>query len=224
MRESDYVWWKQRFARAFERYDVVRIDHFRGFSAYWEIPAQAETAANGKWVAGPGLDFIYSLKAHFKSLPVVVEDLGVIDAPVRELVSALGAPGMKVLQFAFNAGTDCEHLPLNYSKNSICYTGTHDTNTALGWWLEADEDSRDHVRRYLGVDGHDIVWDLIRLALSSVANLAIIPIQDLAALDGTARMNTPGTIINNWTWRMTTSVASDFIAHRLKSLSKLYGR
>jgi len=224
MREDGYRWWKRRFERAFARTDVVRVDHFRGFSAYWEVPAEAETAGEGQWVKGPGEELFTELRAHFAEFPIVVEDLGDIDEPARDLVRAVGAPGMRVLSFAFNADADSEHLPIHYDPNVVCYTGTHDTNTLLGWWNDADDITRDHVRRFLGIDGHDVVWDLIRVAMSSVANWAVIPMQDLLALDGQARMNVPGTVTGNWSWRLPEQEPAASVAHRLRDLIDLYGR
>jgi 4-alpha-glucanotransferase len=224
MREDGYRWWKRRFARAFARTDVVRVDHFRGFSAYWEVPAEAETAVEGQWVKGPGEELFAELRAHFAEFPIVVEDLGDIDEPARDLARAVGAPGMRVLSFAFNGDADSEHLPIHYDANVVCYTGTHDTNTLLGWWTDVDDTTRDHVRRFLGIDGHDVVWDLIRAAMSSVANWAVIPMQDLLALGGEARMNLPGSVQGNWGWRLPGREPAASVAHRLRDLSDLYGR
>ena len=224
MGEDGYRWWKRRFERAFARTDVVRVDHFRGFSAYWEVPAEAETAAEGRWVKGPGDALFSVMREHFKEFPIVVEDLGDIDEPVRELVRAVGAPGMRVLLFAFNGGANSEHLPIHYDANVICYTGTHDTNTLLGWWSEADEPTRNHVCRFLGIGGDDIVWGLIRAAMASVAPWAVIPVQDLLALGSEARMNVPGTLKGNWSWRLPGCELPASVAHRLRDLSDLYGR
>ena len=173
---------------------------------------------------GPGEELFTELRAHFAEFPIVVEDLGDIDEPARDLVRAVGAPGMRVLSFAFNADADSEHLPIHYDPNVVCYTGTHDTNTLLGWWNDADDITRDHVRRFLGIDGHDVVWDLIRVAMSSVANWAVIPMQDLLALDGQARMNVPGTVTGNWSWRLPEQEPAASVAHRLRDLIDLYGR
>lgn len=224
MVKDDYLWWRQRLARALELVDLVRIDHFRGFAAYWSVPAHASTAINGSWITGPGASLFTALQRHQQTDRIVAEDLGIIDAPVRELRDTFGIAGMHVLQFAFGGGSTSEHLPHNHRQHAVCYTGTHDNQTTRGYYDGTTEPARDHIRRYLAVDGHDIVWDFIRANLRSVANLAVVPMQDLLQLDDAARMNTPATTSGNWQWRMMPSDLRVDIAHRLRDLVALYGR
>ncbi len=173
-------WWIERMRRALADADIVRLDHFRGFAAYWEVPADAPDARTGRWVEGPGRRLFDDLAAALGTpLPLIAEDLGVIDDAVVALRDATGLPGMRVLQFAFGGDADHPFLPHNYVVNSVVYTATHDNDTTMGWWQATDDRSRDHVRRYLGVHGHDVVWDLIRAAFASVAGLAIVPLQDV---------------------------------------------
>ncbi|MEC9465047.1 MAG: 4-alpha-glucanotransferase [Myxococcota bacterium] len=223
MATDSYRWWKNRIARSLELTDWVRLDHFRGFAAYWSIPASAETAAEGAWVEGPGEHFFASLKSHFGTIPFIAEDLGSIDDGVWRLKAAIEAPGMLVLPFAFEHGSESEHLPAHHSKEAVVYTGTHDTDTVLGWWHGLPENLRDYVRRYLAVDGQDIAWDMIRLAMSSVAKLAVIPLQDILGLGTEARMNTPATVAGNWGWRLSEQPSAAHGA-RLRDLIGLYAR
>lgn len=201
LRSSGFAWWCDRFTRTFELVDSVRLDHFRGFEATWEIPAQEQTAVRGSWVRGPGRDLFLSLEARCGRLPVIVEDLGLITPSVRRLRDSLGYPGMAVLQFAFGDDWRNPYLPHNHLRNLVAYTGTHDNDTALGWFRSLGENERGNVLRYLGRDGTDIVSDLIRLAYESVADLAIVPMQDVLELGSEARMNLPGQPDGNWTWR-----------------------
>ncbi|OQY29351.1 MAG: 4-alpha-glucanotransferase [Candidatus Cloacimonetes bacterium 4572_55] len=226
-KDADYQWWIERIRISLRLFDVIRLDHFRGFEAYWEVPADEETAINGKWVKGPGADLFHALINEFGSeLPIIAEDLGVITEPVRKLRDQFQFPGMKILQFAFGDGATCTDLPHNYStRGCVVYTGTHDNDTTRGWYEKtATEEERDYVRRYLGVDGHDICWDLIRLAFMSIANAAIVTIQDLLNLGGEARMNLPGNSGGNWSWRFKEGDINEFISSRLKELSETYGR
>lgn len=206
LKEEGYEWWMQRLARQFELFDVVRIDHFRAFEAYWEIPVKEETAVNGQWVDGPKAAFFEILQERFSGLPIIGEDLGIITPEVTALMQRFSIPGMKVLQFAFS-DDDMEHhpyLPHNYQQNCVVYTGTHDNNTTVGWFREeAHEREREHLKTYLGKEPSDgtISWDLIRLAANSVADLSIVPLQDILALDSADRMNRPGTVEGNWAWR-----------------------
>ncbi|MBK1876427.1 4-alpha-glucanotransferase [Pelagicoccus mobilis] len=194
-------WWVNRLKRCFELYDVVRIDHFRGFDSYWSIPYGSPTAKNGEWKKGPGLDFFKSVKKKIKNCKLIAEDLGDLTDDVRILRRDTGLPGMAILQFAFGGGGDNFYLPHNLQSNSVLYPGTHDNNTSLGWYAEATEKERDHIRRYLRVDGSEIGWDLLRTAYKSVSKLVIVPIQDLMSLGSEARFNTPGEAIGNWSWR-----------------------
>jgi 4-alpha-glucanotransferase len=219
-----YTWWIERFRSTLVLYDIARIDHFRGFAGYWEVPAEEETAINGRWVAGPGRDLFDAVHRALGSLPIIAEDLGLITPDVIELRDSLGFPGMKVLQFAFGGRSDDPYLPHSYLPRSVVYTGTHDNDTTRGWWNSLSDHERSRVQVYLGRDGSDISWDLIRLALMSVADLAIIPVQDVLDLDSSARMNTPGQAGGNWSWRMPNGALSHQIIQRLHQLTVAYGR
>lgn len=224
MAEDDFAWWRARLARALGLTDLVRIDHFRAFSAYWAIPAGAPDARAGEWVQGPGLALFRAFTKVAPTLPIVAEDLGIIDAPVRELRDGAGLPGMLVLQFAFGGGADNLYLPHNHVANAVVYTGTHDNDTTRGFWDKAPGHVADHVRHYFGVDGHDVVWDLIRAALASPARVAVVPAQDLLQLGTEARMNTPAVAEGNWAWRLRPGELRADVAGRLRFLSELYGR
>ncbi|OGO17375.1 MAG: 4-alpha-glucanotransferase, partial [Chloroflexi bacterium RBG_16_48_8] len=192
LRADGYRWWIRQLEGVLKWVDVVRLDHFRGFEAYWEIPASAPTAETGRWVEGPGSHFFSVLKDTFNKLPLIAEDLGVITPEVEALRDAYKLTGMKVLQFAFDKGSDNNFLPHNYPKNCVVYPGTHDNDTTRGWYESASEDVQDFCRRYLATDGKNIAWDLIRAAWASVADMAIAPLQDFLALGSEARMNFPG--------------------------------
>lgn len=229
MAQEGYAWWIARFRMAFALADVVRVDHFRGFYNYWEVPADEETALNGRWVLGPGAAFFRSVTAALGNLTVIAEDLGEIDEEARAGITALqvefGYPGMKVLQFGFGAGAKSEHLPHNLDRNCVVYTGTHDNDTIVGWYQAAPEHVRDHVRRYLPCGGRDIAWDMIRLAWSSVAHTAITTAQDLLSLGSEARFNLPGSTGGaNWRWRLLPGVLDERLAARLAEITALYGR
>jgi 4-alpha-glucanotransferase len=205
-------------------YDVIRIDHFRGFSAYWAVPYVEETAINGTWVPGPGKDFFNALRNEFGNLPIIAEDLGVMTPDVEDLRDSFGFPGMKILEFAFDSSEANDYIPYNYSKNCIVYTGTHDNDTVVGWFKQASEADRRQVLEYINRDAKDIHWSFVRLAWSSVANTAIVPMQDLLGLDSDARMNLPGTTGGNWKWRAKESDFPNELANALASLTNLYGR
>ncbi|TCJ20568.1 4-alpha-glucanotransferase [Rubrobacter taiwanensis] len=223
MEREGYGWWKSRLRMALSLCDIVRVDHFRGFEAYWEIPAGEPTARNGRWVEGPGARLFETLRAELGELPVVAENLGTITPEVERLRRRYELPGMKVLQFAFT-DPENEYLPHNYTDpNFVVYTGTHDNDTTPGWWASATEEERSFARRYLGRE-EPSVWDFVRLALSSVADVAVIPMQDLLELGSEARMNTPGTPAGNWQWRMRPDAAAPQLAQRLRELSRLYNR
>jgi 4-alpha-glucanotransferase len=225
-KETDYAWWKQRLQKTFELYDIVRLDHFRGFGAYWEIPAGEETAIKGQWKKGPGAHFFEAMLESFEGrLPIIAEDLGEITEDVFELRDQFDLPGMKVLQFAFAGDCTEPFLPHNYPENCAVYTGTHDNDTTVGWYQNSStEAERDMCRRYLARDGHDIAWDMIRAAWSSVADIAIAPLQDFLNLGSEARMNLPGTLGGNWQWRLMPNQLHDFIKARIKSMNDLYNR
>ncbi len=224
--ETGYAWWIERFRASLTLVDVVRVDHFRGFAAYWEVPAEEDTAINGRWVRGPGADLFKAVEEALGELPILAEDLGVITPDVIALRDRFGFPGMNVLQFAWGESKASENrfLPHNHEHNSVVYTGTHDNDTTLGWYQNADPSQRDHVRRYLRRDGSDISWDMVRLALSSVADMAVVPLQDLMGLGSEARMNYPSVPSGNWTWRYTPDQLTGGIKQGLIELTELYGR
>ncbi|RME41255.1 MAG: 4-alpha-glucanotransferase [Caldilineae bacterium] len=225
-----YRWWIERIRATLEMVDIVRIDHFRGFEAYWEIPAAEETAVNGRWVEAPGMELFTAIERELGDLPIIAEDLGVITPGVIALRERFRFPGMKVLQFAFDRGESGAlgatnpFLPHNYERRAVVYTGTHDNDTTLGWYRKRSEAEKDLVRRYLGRPDHDIVWEFIRLAMASVAAFAIIPFQDVLNLDSDARMNTPSTLGGNWAWRYRPEALSGWAAGRLREMVDLYGR
>jgi 4-alpha-glucanotransferase len=204
MKRSGYKWWTDRVRRALAQADVFRIDHFRGFAGYYEIPASCPTAMEGEWVKGPGKGLFDAIAAELGDLPIIAEDLGLITPDVIELRDACGYPGMKILQFAFGAEGDHEFLPQSYVRECVVYTGTHDNDTAKGWWHNAKPRERAFAGTYLACGDHDVHWAMIRAASNSVANLAIFPLQDVLGLGSETRMNTPGTLGgSNWTWRFT---------------------
>lgn len=226
LKADNYGWWVRRFAQLARLVDVVRVDHFRGFAAAWEVPAGQTTAVGGKWVPGPGADVFRAVhEALGDRLDVIAEDLGLIDDAVRELLSESGFPGMKVLQFAFDGDTENPYLPHNYADdNCVVYTGTHDNDTTLGWYGQQPAKIQARVQRYTASDGRAVVWDLIRLAEASVASMAVIPLQDVLELDSAARMNRPGAAEGNWLWRMPTGSLTDERAEHLRDLTRLFGR
>jgi 4-alpha-glucanotransferase len=221
---SDYAWWVDRLRMTFTQVDVVRIDHFRGFDAYWEIPADEPTAVVGRWVKGPGARFFEAMRDALGDLPIIAEDLGVITPTVEALRDQFAFPGMKILQFAFGGERNSDFLPHNFDRNCVVYTGTHDNETTLGWYRNATADEQDHVRRYVARDGSDICWDMIRLAYASVADTAVVPLQDLMSLGNEARMNFPGKTGGWWTWRYRTEMLTGQMAHRLAEITELFGR
>jgi 4-alpha-glucanotransferase len=202
MAEEGYVWWTARVRRALAQADVFRIDHFRGFAGYFEIPADSPDAKTGRWLPGPGQALFDAIAQDLGPLPIVAEDLGFITPDVHALRQGCGFPGMKILQFAFGGGGDHEFLPHSYERHVVVYTGTHDNDTALGWWRAASERERRFAGSYLACGEHDVHWAMLRAALNSVANMAVFPMQDVLGLGSEHRMNTPGTLGgNNWTWR-----------------------
>jgi 4-alpha-glucanotransferase len=227
MAEDDFAWWAARLHMSFIQADIVRIDHFRGFEAYWEIPASEPTAVVGEWVPGPGDAFFHAMRKRLGDLPIIAEDLGVITPGVVAMREQFGFPGMKILQFAFGGDQKNEFLPYSYDKQCVVYTGTHDNETTLGWYVNASDKERDFVRRYLAVSGQDIAWDMIRLAHASVANFAVVPMQDLLSLGDEARMNFPGKVGGYWRWRFTAATFRQRfpgIARGLAEFAQLYGR
>jgi 4-alpha-glucanotransferase len=224
MAENGFSWWLARFRWNLTQTDLVRIDHFRGFEACWSIPASEETAINGRWTPVPGNDLFRTLVDHMGEIPVIAEDLGMITPEVEELRDRFGFPGMKVLQFAFGSGPDNPYLPHNLRRRSVIYTGTHDNTTTLGWWRELGDEEKKAVRSYLGTNGRDVHWDLVRLAMTSVAALSIFPLQDILGLDGRARMNAPGSSEGNWSWRYLPNSLTDELRQRLAAMCRTYGR
>lgn len=224
MRETRFRWWVDRIRTTLEQVDAVRLDHFRGFEAYWEVPARAETAEHGRWVKAPGEEFFRHLESELGRLPLIAEDLGLITEEVHELRKKFNLPGMRVLQFAFGGDSDNPYLPHNYEPLTVVYTGTHDNDTTRGWYEHASEDEKDHLRRYLARDGTNVTWDLIRAAWSSVAKIAIVPLQDVLDLGSEARMNSPGVSEGNWAWRCRRDAVTRDVLDRLEEMTRLYGR
>ncbi|MBC1223289.1 4-alpha-glucanotransferase [Nostoc sp. UCD121] len=225
LQKQDFKWWVQRFEAMLDYVDIIRIDHFRGFEAYWSVPKGEETAMNGEWVEAPGDAFFEAIRQKLGKLPVLAEDLGVITPEVEALRDKYEFPGMKVLQFAFGSDPGNPFLPFNYPRNAVVYTGTHDNDTTVGWFNSANDNEKHNLWLYLGsISPEGIQWDLIRLALSSIANQAIIPLQDVLGLGNEARMNFPSTAEGNWGWRYQAEALRDELRDRLKVLTRLNGR
>lgn len=224
MAAEDYAWWIARIRRALAQADAFRIDHFRGFAAYWEVPATSPTAVDGRWMPGPGKLFFDAVARALGALPIVAEDLGVITPDVVALRDGCGFPGMKILQFAFGDDATNPYLPHLHSPASVVYSGTHDNDTARGWWELATPVEREFAATYLAADGANVHWAMIRAASNSVANTAIAPMQDVLGLDGSHRMNLPGTPTGNWSWRFDWSMVGPEPARRLGQLTAASGR
>lgn len=224
LKKANHSWWVDRFRQMIDMVDMVRLDHFRGFEAYWEVPAGMPTAQVGKWVKAPGADLLRTLQRELQGLPIIAEDLGLITPEVEQLRDDFRLPGMRILQFAFGGEVEHRFLPHNYDANTVAYTGTHDNDTTWGWWHGITEQERDFTRRYLGRDGSDVVWDLIRLVWASVADWALVPLQDVLNLGPEARMNMPGRPAGNWGWRYQSSQLHPWTLDRLGELTHLYGR
>ncbi|MDO9511527.1 MAG: 4-alpha-glucanotransferase [Bacteroidales bacterium] len=225
LRQTGFKWWLDRVGKCLEWYDMLRIDHFRGFAAYWSVPFTETTAINGQWVNAPGKELFDAIKQRFGSTPIIAEDLGVITPDVEELRDSLGFPGMKILQFAFQPAKDNEYLPHNYvNPNCVCYSGTHDNDTVLGWFDSLDPDTRESVKHYIPGGGESFAWKVMRLAWRSTAAYAIAPMQDLLELGSEARMNVPGKPDGNWQWRFRNGDLTKELALQLKSMSRLYDR
>ena len=230
-----FSWWASRLKGTTDRVDIVRLDHFRGFEDYWEVPAGAPTAASGRWMPGPRGAFLSAMREALGGLPLIAEDLGLISPEVEALRDEFRLPGMKILQFAFGNDPMAEkYLPHAYPHHCLVYTGTHDNDTTVGWFTSEEvastqsfteiTEERDFVRRYVGTDGHEIHWDLIRLALASVADTAIVPLQDVLGLGEQARMNTPGVGVGNWGWRLRAGHFHEATRRRLAEMTAIYGR
>ncbi|MSP11858.1 MAG: 4-alpha-glucanotransferase [Chloroflexi bacterium] len=224
LRADGYEWWVQRFRQIFTVVDIVRIDHFRGFEAYWEVPAGMPTAEVGRWVKGPGSELFTALRDRLGELPILAEDLGVITPEVEALRDAFGFPGMRILQFAFSTDATDRFLPHNYVSNTVVYTGSHDNDTVLGWYEKAPTAEQDYARRYLNSNGYDISWAMARCAIASVANQAIIPLQDYLGLGSAVRMNTPAVAGGNWGWRYREADLSPDLSARILDLVNTFGR
>lgn len=224
--KDDYAWYRRRVEMTLKMVDYVRIDHFRGLESYWEVPASALDASYGKWVKGPGMKLV----GHLKGMHIIAEDLGVITEEVEKLLNESEFPGMKVLQFAFdlnNGKLNCDnyYLPFNYNYNCVAYTGTHDNNTTRGWFDSLSEDYKDIIRRFLECPNEEVVWQMIRALISSVAKIVVIPLQDVMGLDQNARMNAPSTVsTSNWSWRMNSNDLEQWKLDRLRELINIYGR
>jgi 4-alpha-glucanotransferase len=224
LRRTGYAWWIARARRAFALHDAIRLDHFRGFEAYWEVPADAETAAAGRWAPGPGAALFDAVRESLGDMPILAEDLGQITPAVHALRRRFGFPGMRVLQFAFGGDAHNEHLPHNFAPDSVVYTGTHDNDTTRGWFATASPRERRFALRYLHADASDIVAAMIRCAYTSVAVLAIVPLQDILQLGSEARMNVPSRPTGNWQWRFTSEQLTPAASRNLARLTALYGR
>lgn len=224
-KETGYAWWMQRIAHCYELYDVVRIDHFRGFDEYYSIPYGDPTAEFGRWEKGPGYELFQVMKKQLGNKPVIAEDLGFLTSSVIRLVKRTGYPGMKVLQFAFDSREESDYLPHNYSANSIVYTGTHDNETTRAWFDTMNRRDKAFAKKYLNLRSNkDAVWTFIRAALASVSDTAVIPMQDYLELGAEARINTPSTLGDNWKWRMLPGQADDKLVRKIYELTKLYAR
>ena len=225
LKETNYSWWVERVRANLSTCDIIRIDHFRGFEAYWAVPYGDDTAINGQWEPGPGIDLFNAIKSQLGELPIIAEDLGLMTQGVIDLREATGFPGMKILGFAFDSGEENDYLPHTYTKNCVVYTGTHDNDTLIGWFQKAKEEDRQFARDYLNSRSDDkIHWDAIRGAWSSVANMAISPVQDFLGLGSEARINTPGVAAGNWQWRLRHGVLTDELAERIAKLTRVYSR
>ena len=223
-KKNGYQWWIKRMRSVLSQVDIVRLDHFRGFEAYWEVPFGNETAEHGRWVKGPGHDFFHTIKNELGELPIIAEDLGVITDGVVDIRDSFNLPGMKILQFSFASDPDDDFLPHNYPRNCVAYTGSHDNDTTLGWYESASDREKDFSRRYLARSGQEIVWSLIRTLWQSVANWVLAPMQDFLSLGSWARMNYPGNASGNWAWRMRPNALDGGLAQRIYEINYLYGR
>ena len=230
-KKEQFRWWIQRIQHNLKLYDCVRIDHFRGFESCWAVPSEDSNAINGQWEPAPGKSFFQGLKTQFPELSIIAEDLGVITSPVKALLEETGFPGMAVLQFAFSsehkAQADNPYLPHNLKQNQVVYSGTHDNDTSIAWFASLDPNTKKHVQDYLKVSGETISWDLFRAAIASVADYAIVPLQDLLSLGGEARFNNPGTAQGNWSWRYQSEQLAQLVSESADYIRKqlaLYNR
>jgi 4-alpha-glucanotransferase len=225
MAQREYAWWVRRIKFTLTTVDILRLDHFRGFEAYWEVPASEETAINGRWVPGPGAALFQRLDDELGELPIIAEDLGIITEEVEALRDQFHLPGMKVLQFAFGDDATNPYLPHNYDNpNVVVYTGTHDNDTTLGWYNSLGEEEKLKVRNYVAHDGSDIAWYLMRTAFSSIADMAVVPLQDPLRLGSEARMNVPGVTGGNWDWRFRAEMLTPQLAEDMRNMTATYRR
>ena len=226
-KKTGYDWWMKRVACCFKLYDIIRIDHFRGFDEYYAIPYGDETAENGEWMPGPGMDLFRTMKETLGDLPIIAEDLGFLTDTVRQLLKDSGYPGMKVLEFAFVAGEDSDYLPHNYDKNCVVYTGTHDNDTLQGWYQTLSEEDKEMTKEYLNnpyTPDEEVHWDFISLAMRSVADTCIIPVQDYLGLGNKARINMPSTLGGNWMWRMKKGAFTDELIKKIRKMTEVCAR
>ena len=222
---TGYDWWMQRLEQMFRLYDVVRIDHFRGFDEYWAVPYGDQDAMGGKWCKGPGYALFKVMKERLGDKEIIAEDLGYLTSSVLKLVKRTGYPGMKVLQFAFDGNTENAYLPHNHTNNAVVYTGTHDNDTTRGWYTTSDPEQQELIDKYAGICcSQSATWELIRLAMQSVADTAIIPIQDYLDYGSAARINTPSTLGGNWCWRLVPGELTEELGAKMKEFARLYGR
>ncbi|WP_251860038.1 4-alpha-glucanotransferase [Clostridium sp. Marseille-Q2269] len=225
LKETNYKWWIDRIKGNINLYDVTRIDHFRGFESFWQIPYGENTAVNGKWVKGPGIKLFNQINKELGEIEIIAEDLGYLTKEVMDFKNTTGYPGMKVLEFAFDSREESDYLPHNYDKNCIVYTGTHDNDTVMGWLKDACREDINFAKNYLGVSSEEnFNWEFIRCALSSVAKLSIVQMQDYLGLGSDARMNIPSTLGGNWQWRVDKEALNDELAQKINGITKLYGR
>ena len=225
MKNNGYKWWIDRIGAASKIYDVIRIDHFRGFESYWSVPYGDKTAKNGKWVNGPNMDLLNVFKGWFHNVEFIAEDLGYHTPGVQKMLDEFGYPGMKVLEFGFDSREKSNHAPHAYSENTVCYVGTHDNSTIVGWLTAADKNDVKYAMKYLGLsDLNDFNWDMIRAGMSSVANTFICQIQDYLGLDDSARINKPGSLGNNWRWRMKKGTLTSKLANKIADYTVMYER
>jgi 4-alpha-glucanotransferase len=224
LEKDGFSWWIERFKQMFELFDAIRVDHFRGFDAYWEVSAKEKTAIKGKWVKAPGRKLFDTIKEKLGELPIIAEDLGVMTPSVEALRDDFNFPGMKIIQFAFDSDSTNDFLPHNYPQNCVAYTGTHDNDTTIGWYKAAPELEKHRMREYTRSDGTEVEWELIRLAMLSVADQAVIPLQDYMSLDTEHRMNLPATVGNNWLWRYTPDMLHRVDADRIRALVDISNR
>ena len=224
LKEDGYSWWIQRLKAAAMRYDIIRIDHFRAFAGYYAVPYGAENARTGEWLTGPGMDFVRAVQAALPEISLIAEDLGFLTEDVHTLRQESGWPGMKVLEFAFDGNPENPYLPYNHTANTVCYTGTHDNMPLKQWLTESAPETLAQASAYAG-NPEDLLWEMIRMCMASVSELAIVQLQDYLELDGEARMNFPGTRTDkNWTWRVSPGFATDALAEKIKKLTRTYGR